>query len=936
MGFEIVLPVDGLPPTRPPIPPTNTHSMLTRLKIGNTHPKALRNSDTAHIQRPTTTPISSIEIVLPVDGPPPTRPPIPPTNTHSMLTRSKTGNTHPKALRNSHTADIQPPTTTPISGFEIVLPVDGPPPTCPPIPPTNTHPMLTRSKTGNTHPKALRNSDTADIQPPTTTPISGFEIVLPVDGPPPTRPHIPPTNTHSMLTRSKIGNTHPKALQNSDTADIQPPTTTPISGFEIVLPVDVPPPTRPPIPPTNTHSMLTRSKTGNTHPKALRNSDTAHIQPPTTTPISGIEIVLSVDGPPPTRPPIPPTNTHSMLTCSKTGNTHPKALRITNSTSNSESHILPKSVTHALQIPKCKEAMITEYKNSDTAHIQRPTTTPISGIEIVLPVDGPPPTRPPIPPANTHSMLTRSKIGNTHPKALRNSNTVHIQPPTTTPILGIEIVLPVDGPPPTRPPIPPTNTHSMLTRSKIDNTHPKALRDEKAIICKWVYAVKNNAKGELIRYKVGLVARGDVQTAVVDFDQNSDTADIQPPTTTPISGIEIVLPVDGPPPTRPPIPPTNTHSMLTRSKTGIEIVLPVDGPPPARPPIPLTNTHSMLNRSKIGNTHPKTLLNSDTADIQPPTTTPISGIEIVLPVDGRPPARPPIPPTNTHSMLTRSKIGNTHPKALRNSDTADIQPPTTTPISGFEIVLLVDGPPPTRPPIPPTNNHSMLTRSKTFLPVDGPPPTRPPIPPTNTHSMLTRSKTGNTHPMALRNSDTAHIQPPTTTPISGIEIVLPVDGPPLTRPPIPPTNTHSMLTRSKIGNTHPKALRDEKAISCKWVYAVKNNAKGELIRYRAGLVARGIEIVLPVDGPPPARPPIAPTNTHSMLTRSKIGNTHPKALRNSHTADIQPPTTTPISGFEIVLTVHGPPPTRPPIPPTNTQTMLTRSKTGNTHPKALR
>ncbi|MED6162595.1 hypothetical protein PIB30_071979 [Stylosanthes scabra] len=73
----------------------------------------------------------------------------------------------------------------------------------------------------------------------------------------------------------------------------------------------------------------------------------------------GIEIALLISSAPPTGI---ITNTHPMLTRSKTGSNTTKVFQAANSISTSGSHILPKSVKQALQSPKWKEAMLTEYK----------------------------------------------------------------------------------------------------------------------------------------------------------------------------------------------------------------------------------------------------------------------------------------------------------------------------------------------------------------------------------------------------------------------------------------------------------------------------------------------------------------------------------------------------------------------------------------------
>ena len=49
-----------------------------------------------------------------------------------------------------------------------------------------------------------------------------------------------------------------------------------------------------------------------------------------------------------------------------------------------------------------------------------------------------------------------------------------------------------------------------------------------------------------------------------------------------------------------------------------------------------------------------------------------------------------------------------------------------------------------------------------------------------------------------------------------------------------------MDTLRKMNTWHITSLpKDRKPISCRWVYALKKNASGEIVKYKARLVARG-------------------------------------------------------------------------------------------------
>ncbi|KAL1347145.1 hypothetical protein AAHE18_08G237600 [Arachis hypogaea] len=112
-------------------------------------------------------------------------------------------------------------------------------------------------------------------------------------------------------------------------------------------------------------------------------------------------------------------------------------------------------------------------------------------------------------------MMTRSKTGKNIPKALQ----VHHLPgkQSDTDLLPKSVKSPLQSP--------------LWKGAMIMITEYKALLhhntwslvekpcNEKIVTCQWVFAVKKNSKGEIIRYKARLVARGFSQTAGVDFDQ---------------------------------------------------------------------------------------------------------------------------------------------------------------------------------------------------------------------------------------------------------------------------------------------------------------------------------------------------------------------------------------------------------------------------------
>ncbi|MED6212346.1 hypothetical protein PIB30_082410 [Stylosanthes scabra] len=104
---------------------------------------------------------------------------------------------------------------------------------------------------------------------------------------------------------------------------------------------------------TNVHNSLISTNTAPANTSC--SPTTTNFQPSTTTqvhtresiPISNIDITLHFSNTN-VQPPNNTTNTHPMITRSKTGSMQPKALQISNSTPNSDSAIIPKSVKAAL------------------------------------------------------------------------------------------------------------------------------------------------------------------------------------------------------------------------------------------------------------------------------------------------------------------------------------------------------------------------------------------------------------------------------------------------------------------------------------------------------------------------------------------------------------------------------------------------------------
>ncbi|KAL4344230.1 hypothetical protein AHAS_Ahas11G0157600 [Arachis hypogaea] len=106
-------------------------------------------------------------------------------------------------------------------------------------------------------------------------------------------------------------------------------------------------------------------------------------------------------------------------------------------------------------------------------------------------------------------MLTRSKTGHLKPKTLQAQTlpASHILPKSVKAALQS-----------------PHWKEAMLTEYRALVHHQtwtlvEAPPNEKIISCKWIFAVKRNSKGDIIRHKARLVARGFNQTVGVDFDQ---------------------------------------------------------------------------------------------------------------------------------------------------------------------------------------------------------------------------------------------------------------------------------------------------------------------------------------------------------------------------------------------------------------------------------
>ncbi|KAL1313213.1 hypothetical protein AAHE18_16G096500 [Arachis hypogaea] len=109
-------------------------------------------------------------------------------------------------------------------------------------------------------------------------------------------------------------------------------------------------------------------------------------------------------------------------------------------------------------------------------------------------------------------MQTRSKTGNRTPKALQVAK---FSVSSNFDLLPKSIQSALHNP---------LWRDTMLTEYKALLYHDtwslvELPENEKVVGCKWIFAVKKNAKGEIIRHKARLVAKGFLQTAGIDFDQ---------------------------------------------------------------------------------------------------------------------------------------------------------------------------------------------------------------------------------------------------------------------------------------------------------------------------------------------------------------------------------------------------------------------------------
>lgn len=180
-------------------------------------------------------------------------------------------------------------------------------------------------------------------------------------------------------------------------------------------------------------------------------------------------------------------------------------------------------------------------------------------------------------------------------------------------------------------------------------------------------------------------------------------------------------------------------------------------------------------------------------------------------------------------------IPNCPPVSTGASNPVDISPPISPHI--------------TPPPSPSTHcqSHESSSSNESSPPA---PALHTPPPVTNTHHMLTRAKTGHLKPRVFLT----HMEP--TSVKSAMAIPQWVSA---------MKDEYETLTRNGTW-TLTELPPNRKAIGCKWVYRIKENADGTINKYKARLVAKGYNQLPGTDFGETFSPVIKPATIRILLT----------------------------------------------------------------------
>lgn len=106
----------------------------------------------------------------------------------------------------------------------------------------------------------------------------------------------------------------------------------------------------------------------------------------------------------------------------------------------------------------------------------------------------------------THSMITRGKSGIFKPKVYIVDYTQHESCNVKEALKHHHWKKAMD------------DEYNALMRNKTWNLVPKPF-DKKIVGCKWVFKIKRNSDGSIMRYKAHLVAKGFYQTLSIDYTE---------------------------------------------------------------------------------------------------------------------------------------------------------------------------------------------------------------------------------------------------------------------------------------------------------------------------------------------------------------------------------------------------------------------------------